>query len=133
MTEPATWSRGRAYLAMTDAVGRHWLDVFAGNTRFYSAVYWDLLTALWRRDGPVRKTDALRFMTAVKSAHTAGKYIDEALAEGFLVETANPDDARSKLVALTPAMRARLDAFFEAAVAEMRAAARRVGDDGGRD
>jgi len=114
------------YLAMTDRVGRRWLDVFAGNTKFYSAAYWDLLTGLWRRDGPVRKTDALGFMTAVRSAHTAGKYIDEAIREGLVDESVNPDDARSKLVALAPDMRSRLDVFFDVAVDEMRAAAARV-------
>lgn len=114
------------YLAMTDRVGRRWLDVFAGNTKFYSAAYWDLLTGLWRRDGPVRKTDALGFMTAVRSAHTAGKYIDEAIREGLVDESVNPDDARSKLVALAPDMRRRLDVFFDVAVDEMRAAAARV-------
>jgi hypothetical protein len=68
----------------------------------------------------VRKTDALKFMTAVKSAHTAGKYVDTAVAQGVLEETDNPEDARSRLLALSPAMRRRLDDFFETAVDELR-------------
>ena len=67
----------REYLSMIDRVGLAWLDVFEGNTEFYSANYWDLLTELWRQSGPVRKTDALRCMKAVRSAHTAGKYLEE--------------------------------------------------------
>lgn len=116
----------REYLDMTNRIGGHWLTVFGDDTRFYSAAYWDLLTRLWRAEAPVRKTDALKFMTAVKSAHTAGKYVETALAEGLLLENENPEDARSKLVALSPEMRARLDGFFDNAVGELRRSAETV-------
>ena len=108
------------YLNMTNRIGQRWVDVFEGDVEFYSAAYWDLLTGVWQAAGPVRKTDALKFMTAVKSAHTAGKYVDAAVAHGVLVETENPEDARSRLLDLSPAMRIRLDDFFESAVDEMR-------------
>jgi hypothetical protein len=32
------------YLDMTDRLGHRWLEVFQGDTEFYSAVYWDLLS-----------------------------------------------------------------------------------------
>ncbi len=108
------------YLNMTNRIGQRWVDVFEGDVEFYSAAYWDLFTGVWQAAGPVRKTDALKFMTAVKSAHTAGKYVDAAVAHGVLVETENPEDARSRLLDLSPAMRIRLDDFFESAVDEMR-------------
>ena len=110
----------REYLTMIDQVGRNWLEVFQGNTDFYSAVYWDLLTGIWRRDGPVRKTDALGFMTSVKSPQTAGRYVEDAIRQGILQEKDNPRDARSKLLSLTPEMKDRLDAFFDKAVGEVR-------------
>ena len=116
----------REYLDMIDRVGRKWLDVFAGDTEFYSAAYWDLLTRIWNNHAPVRKTDAIGFMTAVKSAHTAGKFIDTAIAKGLLVEADNPDDARSKLVTLSQALRERLDIFFDNAVSEVRRANRNL-------
>ena len=113
------------YLRHTHDVGLRWLDVFAGNKDFYSAAYWDLLTGLWAQSNPVRKTEALAMMTAVKSAHTAGKYLEVALRQGLLEESANPEDARSRLIALSPPMRARLDAFFsEAAQALCETASR---------
>lgn len=115
----------REYLEMTERLGRVWIDVFQGDTDFYSAVYWDLLSRMWKTPEPVRKTDALRFMTSVKSAHTAGKYMETALQRGFVVEQDNPDDARSKLVSLSDDMRARLDAFFDSAVGEVRRSSRR--------
>ena len=108
------------YLNMTNRIGQRWVDVFEGNVEFYSAAYWDLLTGVWHAAGPVRKTDALKFMTAVKSAHTAGKYVDAAVDHGVLVETENPEDARSRLLDLSPPMRLRLDDYFESAVDELR-------------
>lgn len=110
----------KQYLEMTDGVGRRWLEVFEGDTDFYSGQYWDLLTGIWRADGPVRKTDALRFMTGIKSAHTASKYVDHAIKQAVLLESDNPEDARSKLLVLSDRMRDRLDVFFDVAVSEIR-------------
>ncbi len=125
---PLTYSdqQRREYLAFIDRVGAKWISVFEGDTEFYSAAYWDLLTFLWRQDGPVRKTDALRAITGVKSPLTASKYADTAIARGMIVEQENPDDARSKLLGLSPAMRAQLDTFFDDAVHELRHAAGRM-------
>ena len=116
----------REYLSMIDQVGMAWLEVFQGNREFYSANYWDLLTELWRQSGPIRKTDALRCMKALRSAHTAGKYLDEALRHKIVVERENPEDARSKLVELAPDMRRRLDRFFDKAVGEVRRTIRSI-------
>lgn len=110
----------REYLDLLDRVGAGWLALFAGDTALYSSAYWDLLTRVWRENGPVRKTDALRFMTGVKSAHTAGKYIATAIERGYLVERENPDDARSKLIDLADDTRAKLDRFFDDCVGELR-------------
>jgi len=112
----------RAYLTFTDKLGVGWVQLFAGDTEFYSAAYWDLFTHLWRRDEPVRKTDAIGAITGVKSPLTASKYIDTALARGLVIEKENPRDARSKLLALSPQMRAQMDTFFDDAVDEMKKA-----------
>jgi hypothetical protein len=61
-------------------------------------------------------------MKAVKSPHTAAKYVDTAVRRGILIESDNPDDARSKLLALSPEMKQRLDGFLDAAVSEVRKA-----------
>ena len=113
-------SQHRVYLQLTGQVGRDWLDVFEGNSEFYSAIYWDLLTNIWQGDAPVRKTDALGFMTAIKSAHTASKYVETAIKYGYLIETENPSDARSKLLTLSMKMRQRLNVFFDRAISELR-------------
>ncbi len=108
------------YLNMIGRVGGHWLDVFDGRPEFYSAIYWDLFTGMWMHKAPVKKTDVLGFMKAVKSPHTAAKYVDTAVRRGILIESDNPDDARSKLLALSPEMKQRLDGFLDAAVSEVR-------------
>ncbi|NQU61609.1 MAG: hypothetical protein HQ512_10815 [Rhodospirillales bacterium] len=120
----------REYLNLTDRVGLNWLQVFEGDTEFYSAAFWDLLTGIWRAGGPVRKTDALGMMNGIKSVHTAGKYLETAIARGIILETDNPQDARSKLVALSSDMRGRLDGFFDAAVDSMCLSSREVENNG---
>jgi hypothetical protein len=119
-----TDSQRRVYLEFIDRIGMKWVDVFEGDTEFYSAAYWDLFTHLWRNSDPVRKTDAGRAITGVKSPLTAAKYIDTALSRGMIVEKENPEDARSKLLALSPPMRAQMDAFFDDAVHGLRSAAK---------
>jgi len=114
------------YLNMIDHVGRNWLNVFQGDPEFYSAAYWDLLTRIWKSTRPVRKTDALKFMIGIKSAQTAGKYLENAIEQDFIREQENPKDARSKLVSLSPEMRTRLDSFFDLAVGEVLTASNKM-------
>lgn len=118
-----------AYLDMMERLGQRWLAVFGDDVEFYSAAYWDLFTALWRRDKPMRKTEALDAMKAVRSPHTAGKYLDAAIRRGLVVEQDNPADARSKLVRLDERMKQRLDAFFDEALDEVARTARRIPSD----
>jgi len=110
----------KEYFKTTLRMGASWVSVFEEDEEFYSSAYWDLLTNIWMKDSPVRKTDALRFMTNIKSPHTAGKYVETAIAKGILIEEDNPDDARSRLLRLSPKMRERLDGFFDSCVSDIR-------------
>ncbi|SDG17017.1 hypothetical protein SAMN05216241_10690 [Limimonas halophila] len=118
----------RTYLDMMARISARWLRLFENDPDLYSTAYWDLLTTLWAAGGPMRKTEALAAMSAVKSPHTAGKYLDCAVARGYVQETGNPADARSKLVQLSPWLKQRLDAFFDDAVNDMVATADLVRD-----
>ena len=124
-----THAQRRAYLDLMARVSGHWVALFGGEREFYSTAYWDLFTALWATDSPMRKTDALAAMTAVKSAHTAGKYLDAAIRRGLVEERDNPSDARSKLVVLAPAMKTRLDNFFDDAIREVTETAHHIEDE----
>lgn len=110
----------KEYLNMTDRIGVEWLEVFRGDTEFYQAAYWDLFTRLWKSGGPERKTDALKFMVGIKSAQTAGKYIEIAIKKKLIVEKDNPEDARSRLLELSPEMKEQLDLFFDQAVGNLK-------------
>ena len=110
----------KEYLNMTDRIGVDWLEVFRGDTEFYQAAYWDLFTRLWKSGIPERKTDALKFMVGVKSSQTAGKYIETAIKKKLIIEKDNPEDARSRLLELSPQMKERLDLFFDQAVDNLR-------------
>ena len=110
----------REYLNMLDRIGMEWLDVFQGDTEFYQSAYWDLFTRLWKSGVPVRKTDALKFMVGIKSAQTAGKYIETAIKKKLIIETDNPEDARSRLLELSPDMKERLDRLFDRAVDHLK-------------
>ena len=110
----------REYLDMSERIGKQWLGVFQEDTEFYLAAYWDLFTQLWKSGGPVRKTDALKFMVGIKSAQTAGKYIETAIEKGLILEMDNPEDARSRLLELSEPMKLRLDEFFDQAVQNLR-------------
>jgi hypothetical protein len=114
----------KEYLNMTDRIGMEWLEVFKGDTEFYSASYWDLFTRLWKSGVPERKTDALKFMVGIKSAQTAGKYIETAIKKNLIVEKDNPEDARSRLLELSPQMKERLDLFFDQAVDHLKKSSR---------
>jgi hypothetical protein len=113
-------SQRKEYLNMTDRIGVEWLEVFRGDTEFYQAAYWDLFTRLWKSGAPERKTDALKFMVGIKSAQTAGKYIETAIKKKLIIEKDNPEDARSRLLELSPQMKERLDLFFDQAVDNLR-------------
>ncbi len=116
----------REYLSLLDRLRDVWLTVFDGNTDFYQAHYWDLLAMMWWNEDPVRKTDALGFMTSVKSPHTAAKYIDVTIAQGFIREVENPHDGRSRLLSLDPGMRARMDGVLDGALGQLMDTAQHI-------
>jgi len=64
-----------------------------------------LFTELWLRgNDAVTKTDAYELVQGV-SLQTAMKYVRQAIADGHLEELENPEDARSRLIRMTPGLR----------------------------
>lgn len=103
----------REYIRMTRNVLGDWLEVFGGDTEFYSTHYWDLLREIWYARKPVKVSEAVGFMVAIKSPYTARKYIQKLIDNGMLVECQNPDDDRSVLLSLSLEMKTKLDGFFD--------------------
>ena len=95
----------REYIIMSRKVATAWLDVFSGNTDFFSTYYWELLNEMWFTNKPVMVSDALRYMKSIKSPFTARKYLQKAIDGGLIAERKNPADERSVLVEITPDLR----------------------------
>ena len=110
----------REYINFTRKLGGEWIDVFQGNTEFYSADYWDLLTEMWYINKPVMVSDALRSMKSIKSPFTARKYLQKVIDQGFVIERKNADDERSTLVELSDDFRVKLDKFFDDVLENLR-------------
>jgi hypothetical protein len=109
----------REYLNMMDRIRCHWCCILDQKAAIDLTKYWDLLTTLWKADGPISKEEACKLMTSVKSAVTARKYLETAIQQEGLREVNHPKDARFRLVMLAPDVRVRLDAFFDVAVSEL--------------
>ena len=64
-----------------------------------------LFTELWLRDSvPVSKSVAYDLVKGV-SLQTAMKYVNKAIADGYLEEIDNPTDKRSRLLRMSPLLR----------------------------
>jgi hypothetical protein len=116
MKHTYTSEQHREYILMSRKVGVDWLEVFAGNTDFFSTHFWELLTEMWFHDKPVMVSNALRYMKSIKSPFTARKYLQKAIEGKLIVERKNPADDRSTLVELPQDIRKKLDAFFDKAI-----------------
>jgi hypothetical protein len=106
----------REYVVLTRKIGMDWLEVFGGDTDFFSTHYWDLLTEMWYADKPVMVSDALKFMRSIKSPFTSRKYLQKVIESGLVIERKNPNDDRSMLVELSKDMRKKIDEFFDKTV-----------------
>jgi hypothetical protein len=81
-----------------------WVSAFH-KTGFGDVYFSRLFTELWLRgDAAVAKSDAYDLVQGV-STQTAMKYVRQAIAEGYLEETANPADGRSHLIRMSPLLR----------------------------
>ena len=110
-----------AFLGALRKLDRQWAATFDDGD-FFDLHYSSLFTEMWLRDGrAVPRTEAYGFMQSL-SPQTAMKYLNRALQEGYLLEVDNPDDRRSRLIAMSPKLKERLDNLIDYALAEFRKA-----------
>ena len=114
------------YLDMLNHIGMRWTAAFRGNIKFYSAAYFDLFTGMWNEGVPIKKTDALELIKALKSSHTVAKCVDAAVRKNLIIEAPNPDDHRSKLLRLSPEVERALDSFFDDEIDQMKRTIREI-------
>jgi hypothetical protein len=91
-------TRKKFLLAHLDMASR-WGDLF-DDKELDSLHYLDLFLGMWlHSDKLLTKTEVQSFMPRL-GHQTAAKYINHAVDSGFIAEVENPEDSRSKLLAL---------------------------------
>lgn len=102
-------------------VGLTWQKMFREGD-YCASNYFDLFTEIWLRQGePVYKTDCYRFMPVI-SSQTAKKYLQHAIARGYLLESDNPQDKRSRLITMSPELKALMEQSYDLTAHELRKA-----------
>lgn len=118
----------RVFAQTLKQVGLHWQTILQDD-EFHPMNFFDLFTEIWLKGGPVAKTDCYRFMRGV-STQTAKKYVERAIARGHLLESANPQDGRSRLITLSPDLKTLLEQNFDLTAQQLRQALQGPSDNG---
>jgi len=103
-TGPGLQERRKRFLIALRELDDAWVSAF--HRVGLGDIYFSrLFTELWLRgNDAVTKTDAYDLVQGV-SLQTAMKYVRQAIAEGHLEELENPQDARSRMIRMSPGLR----------------------------
>ncbi|HVW65264.1 MAG TPA: MarR family transcriptional regulator [Nitrosospira sp.] len=105
-------NRRRQFIQLLDSTDRYWMEVL-GNKLFHDLNYYDLFTRMWLElDGTYCKSELYQLMPNV-SQRTAIKYIQAAIDHGLLVEHIDPQDLRSKRIAMSDDLRQKIELFLD--------------------
>jgi hypothetical protein len=104
----------RRFLLALRELDDAWMAAF--NESGFGDIYFSrLFTELWLREPvAVSKSDAYDLVKGV-SVQTAMKYVNKAVADGYLEEHDNPNDGRSRLIRMSPQLRDRFATVIDRA------------------
>ena len=106
-------ARRRFLLALRE-LDDAWVEAFH-KSGFGDIYFSRLFTELWLRDSvAVSKTVAYDMVKGV-SVQTAMKYVNKAIADGYLEEIDNPTDKRSRLLRMSPRLRGQFAQIIDRA------------------
>ncbi|MBA4142002.1 MAG: MarR family transcriptional regulator [Nitrosospira sp.] len=92
-----------------------------GDMLFHDLNYYDLFTQMWLNsknapDGSFRKSELYQFMPNI-SQRTAVKYVQIAIDHGLLIEHTDPEDLRSRRIAMSVGLKQKIELFLDYSIA----------------
>lgn len=116
MTRTYSRKRREAFIEALMIVDQYWSETLE-DPRFYDLNYYDLFTRLWiNRERVMRKTEVYAFMPHV-SHRTAVKYVQQAIEQGYLIESTDLQDKRARTLALSPELLESIEKFIDRSIA----------------
>ena len=115
MAKEQSSQQRKAFVIALNRMDAAWM-AFLQDVDFLDINYSDLFTGLWLAQRPVRKQEAVEFMSHL-GVQTAKKYLDRAIDKGLVVEISDPEDGRAKLIMLSDDLKTGLEGFFDEGIA----------------
>ncbi|SCY27584.1 hypothetical protein SAMN05216420_10479 [Nitrosospira sp. Nl5] len=112
--------RRRQFIQLLNSTDQYWMDVL-GDKLFHDLNYYDLFTQMWLRlNGTPAdtfcKSELYQLMPNI-SQRTAIKYIQVAIDHGLLIEHVDPEDLRSKRIAMSADLKRKIEMFLDYSIA----------------
>ena len=116
----------REFLLMMDKVSAFWKATFDNDPTYASSAYWNLFLNLWRKETPVKQSDAFTYMPELRSASGSKNYIDRAIEDGYIEVVGEHKDERTRYIQLTRKLREQLNRFFDDSIDQLIKAAEQI-------
>jgi hypothetical protein len=116
-------ARRRQFIQLLNNTDQYWMDVL-GDKLFHDLNYYDLFTQMWLRLNGANgtagdtfcKSELYQLMPNI-SQRTAIKYIQVAIDHGLLIEHVDPEDLRSKRIAMSVDLKRKIELFLDYSIA----------------
>jgi hypothetical protein len=105
-------TKRRQFVQMINRTDQYWMDIL-GDKLFHDLNYYDLFTQMWlKHEQTFHKSEQHQLMPNI-SQRTAVKYVQIAIDHGLLIEHADPEDLRSKLITMSAGLKRKIELFLD--------------------